>query len=1008
VFRVFSWIVLPCFDGMINTTKLTVQEMLAAADASSFAWAIDAEPIYRTAITKANQTKDVPSQLEAWLSFGAHLYRRARNRAAVLAYATVWELAEKVEDAHNTTVAAASIFLCLDELPDKKAALAARLCLGELPEAEWAQLPRDLQLQLQDPQSVFKAAIEEIRLGLPDFERKFLAGELHFDQPEDFVDLFTRRARHYQASLLIKARQVEREAYWRQFQRRLIWPALPLIALAVLFALGWLPLGNPIVLVLTLAAVSVYAFFWISSLRAAWQWVSANRKLSELDRSMTEINESRSTHAQGVSILERFAKMREPFVLYLRSFEGEGFQSLTPEGVTSKIARKEAFVENAILSGSSAGGYLEANQMVIASGGGPSSLERYLGTHLSKHVPVITIANPAALGEQTIVPRLEMEHDAWQRAVRLLMSAAHFIVIEPARNSTGVNQELDLTKRSDRHADTIVVLPSEKTRSLMEMTREIMRTGFDQNVGPTTKFLHANDEILKGFPRIVEDDVFGDRDPATLQVLRDVLPDGPTTSPKTYGERRRERSALRAEGTSLHTQGIAHLDRRQTKQANDLFQRAADILGQCGDLAYQAMPLTYQGRAAQALDDLATAESCFASATEIQRETGPPMEYLGSLHHLALVLLERNDNDRARKSFDEMLEASRHWKFPRGEVRAGEGLAMCAFATGDRQGAAELLRTAMKVPADSKDLESPAQMLRAIETQLGGPSTTAAQPGAGDNGVESIADPEANALAGRNEIVMTYNVAVRELERGQVAPAVEKLNQILSRSRALSSKDLEQTILFRLGMAYSRAGQNIAAIDALRQSAELSREREDGAHTALVQSNIGALLIRDDRIPEAIAALREAEKFQRAQGDDGELAYTVDGLGNAYHKQGQYESSLVCDQEALRLHREHNHTDRICVVMERIGMAHLYQDKYAEAKTILLEAASCAADAGNIPQQASDIAISGSLAAKLNDSAEASKLYAQSIALWEALGDEEHAAQVRNLATKEDPPTNAQ
>src|SRR5437867_13060323 len=113
-------------------------------------------------------------------------------------------------------------------------------------------------------------------------------------------------------------------------------------------------------------------------------------------------------------------------------------------------------------------------------------------------------------------------------------------------------------------------------------------------------------------------------------------------------------------------------------------------------------------------------------------------------------------------------------------------------------------------------------------------------------------------------------------------------------------------ILFRLGMAYSQAGQNSSAIDSLQQSAELSRESGDMIKTALARSNIGTLLVKEGKVEKGIEELKAAEQFQRAQGDEGELAYTVSGLGHAYFQLAQYDNSLVWDEEALRLHRQHN------------------------------------------------------------------------------------------------------
>jgi tetratricopeptide (TPR) repeat protein len=959
----------------------TVHQLLETADAAAFAWVPGAESLYREALRAANAANDSAQQIEAWIALAAYLYRRARQRPAALAYASVWEKAQQAADAKWSAVAAFGISLCLEELHDEIGALAAKIYLGQLSEIEWSQLPGQTQQQLQNPEAALKASVENIRNAIPGFEKSFLSGELRFDQPEDFVDLFARPAQHYENSFLNEAGRLQRNAYRRQFMQRLILPALPLLALAVVLGMQWLPLTRGVLLLIAIP-VFVYLGIWLASVRAAWRWVDAQRKMSEMEPVMSELIASSSTHEEAVAILDRFANQREPFVLYLRAFEGEASQSLTPEGVVSRSSSKQTFVENAIISGTPAGGYLEANRAVISYQSGPTTLEKYLGEHVSKLIPVITIANPAASLGRSFVPRLEVENDEWAPAVRLLLGAAHFVIIEPARNSAGVCQELNLTKDSNRHPDTIIVLPSEKTRSEMDGMRSIMAAGFAVPVGPGSNFMFANDEILAGFPRIVEDDVFANRDPLTLQVFRDVLPKDKPTSPQDYGEQRRDRIALRNRGIALHVEGVSRLDAGQSAEAGELLQAAAGIFEQCEDLAYKSMSLTYQGRAAQSSGDVSSAERYFAAAAEIQRETGPPMEYIGSVHHLALVLLDAGAHERARAAFEEMMNASRHWNYERGQARAMEGLALISFALGDRQAAVEQLREALKLSSDPRDQTSIGQALNAIEQ------------------APSLDEKAVRELSARNQIVAIYNVAVRELESGQAGPAIAKLDQALSLSRDSAMRDLEQTVLFRLGIAYSQARERGLAIDHFRQSATISRELDDPIQTALAQSNIGTLLVREGKIEEGIQELKEAEQAQRAHNDEGELSHTLDALATAYFESREYDQSLDYDRQALELYRRQNNLRQISKVMERIGLAQMYLGDHAEARESLLKAADHAAQTGNRQQQALDIALAAQLAAKLNDATQASQLFAQSIALWEATGDEQRATEIRELARR--------
>jgi tetratricopeptide (TPR) repeat protein len=624
--------------------------------------------------------------------------------------------------------------------------------------------------------------------------------------------------------------------------------------------------------------------------------------------------------------------------------------------------------------------------MVLAHEHGPSDFEQYIGKHLAPVIPIVTIANPAASLNRSIVPRLEVENDAWATAVRLLLGAAHFIVIEPARNSTGVCLELDLTKEFNRHPDTIIVLASEKTRQRMDEMRKSMTVWVDAPVGPTSKFLLADDAILSGFPRVVSDDLFGDRDPATIRVFQDVLPKNQAKGPDDYTQRRLERDTLRSEGILLHKRGVELLDSGQLAEASDVLKSAANSFEKCHDCAYRAMPLNYLGKVARAREDFSKAEICFTAAAEIQRETGPPMEYIGSLHHLALARLGLNARDRAQMSFEEMRRASQLWGYGRGEARAVEGLAMIALASGDRATALEKLREAVELCSDPRDQASIRQTLNLAEQAV---SSSAPIPEDGSK-----------LLTARNEVVSTYNDAVRELETGNTVSAIDKLNRALAAASNSAMTDLRQTILFRLGMAYSQAAQNDSAIDALRQSAALANELNDPAQVAVAQSNIGALLVRNGKVQDGIDELKRAEQSQRAQSDEANLAYTLNALGNAYFKLREYDVSLKWDEEALRLHRAQNHLAQINVVMERMGLAQMYLGKDEQARSTMLETAKLAGAEGRKEQQATQLAMAAKLSSNLGDLEQSSALFAQSIAIWQELGDENSAAKVHDFAQR--------
>lgn len=977
---------------------MTTEALLEDARLASLAWDPGVEHLFRTAVTVAREAGD-PAQLAcAWAAVGRYLWERTCNEASVLAFASARREAGRAGDADGGLLALGGIYRSFAELGDLAGSLAAGLLLDDVSAEQWARIPRRLRRRLRQPEAVLEEAITRLREALPDFERRFPEGDLRFDRPEDVVAVFARRARHHETALAPTALGLERRAYRRQLYRRLAWPALPLMVLGA--GLFWLEVSRGVLLFLVFPAVVLYVILWMAGVRAAWRWVKAHRAMSDTDHLFETLATDNSRHEEAVQILERFAKDRAPFVLYLRSFEGEAFEALTPKGVARMGSSKAEFVQHALRSGTPAGGYLEADRWVVSYQGSPTGVEAYLGEHLAPHLPVVTIANPAAqIPGRGHVPRFEVENDAWPVAVRLLMLAAHFIVIEPARGSPGVVQELELITSFGRQADTIVVLPSARSRTSMDRIREIGGAGFGEPVGPTAAFMGTGDAAVAAFARVVDDEAFGDLDPAELLVFRGLLPEELEPDPARYAARRRRRVAALHEAISRFWEGRASLDREEPDEAAGALEHAAEIFTGIDDAAHRALALNYLAKARQALGDLSEAARCFAAAAEIQQETGPPEEYIGSIHHLALVLLKTRALEEARTTFGRMQSASQRWGFRRGEARAIEGFGLCAIAAGDDAGAADHLRQALQMSDDPRDQASIAPLLASVEQRLGDYDAAASRLDTAAGAYGALGEVEAGSSALRDQIVVTHNAAVADLESGATAAAIDKLEQALEASRTHAATDLEQTILFRLGMAHSRAGRDAAALQFFRRSLALSRQAGDAPRVALAQSNIGAVLVRDGQIQDGIAALNEAEQWQRTNGKEGDLAYTVDALGDAYFRLNRREDSITWDEEALRLHRRQGNQRRAVDVLERLGLTRLQLGQYGEARAALLEVAEHLSESDAAQRLAAVLALAGQASARLGQAREAAQLFERSAVLLESLGEAAQAAQIRGLAS---------
>lgn len=141
-------------------------------------------------------------------------------------------------------------------------------------------------------------------------------------------------------------------------------------------------------------------------------------------------------HAAALTVHEYLVTNR-PFALYLRSFEMEAYSYFTSES-------------------------LAGEQHVIATQVGPSSLEKKLAAVFDTFLPVIGVANPAALSLHLLIPRLQIPNENWQETVGNLITHAHIIILECDTLAPGVRWELDAIRERERQDSTVVVQTSGK------------------------------------------------------------------------------------------------------------------------------------------------------------------------------------------------------------------------------------------------------------------------------------------------------------------------------------------------------------------------------------------------------------------------------------------------------------------------------------------------------------------------------------------------------------------
>jgi tetratricopeptide (TPR) repeat protein len=145
------------------------------------------------------------------------------------------------------------------------------------------------------------------------------------------------------------------------------------------------------------------------------------------------VKEDADSHQQALSILFKYLNEGIPFCLFLCSFD----------------------IEASFHTGSSKGRTLWAAIQKVKPG---NSVEKQIAGNSEIKIPMIAIANNTPMNDLTerYLPRLELPNDGWQTVVEELIRAAEFVIINVTRLTPGILRELDILRRLDKSAQTIV------------------------------------------------------------------------------------------------------------------------------------------------------------------------------------------------------------------------------------------------------------------------------------------------------------------------------------------------------------------------------------------------------------------------------------------------------------------------------------------------------------------------------------------------------------------------
>jgi tetratricopeptide (TPR) repeat protein len=253
--------------------------------------------------------------------------------------------------------------------------------------------------------------------------------------------------------------------------------------------------------------------------------------------------EAARSHGEAAFIMQDFNATKRPFALFLRGFETEAFNYLTPEQTSG-------------------------GRKVITAVAGPSRIEQKLSAALGGRIKTLSVANPAQmLTSRASFPRLLLPNEGWEALVQNVVEHAHFIVMDCSTLAPGVMRELEMIRTANRQSATVIVLPPPEAHDLGEDTLQRAAEIFGAAVIRRPRPSKVNSEFST-FRRIASED----------GIAFDHLDDSPFFSDLLASAAEAAAAASPfdsiAQATRLSNEGVSLFNDKQYTQAMNLYQQA--------------------------------------------------------------------------------------------------------------------------------------------------------------------------------------------------------------------------------------------------------------------------------------------------------------------------------------------------------------------------------------------------------------------------------------------------
>ncbi|HEV2840952.1 MAG TPA: tetratricopeptide repeat protein [Chthoniobacterales bacterium] len=432
------------------------------------------------------------------------------------------------------------------------------------------------------------------------------------------------------------------------------------------------------------------------------------------------------SHGAAALIMHDYNETKRPFVLFLRSFEVEAYDYVSPEG-SSPGERKFA--------------------TTLA---GPNSVEEKVAAALRGRLAVLGLANPSQLNTtRGLIPRLQLPTEGWQEVVRNLVEYAHFIVIDCDSLAPGVMWELETIRAANRQGATVIVLPSsgdsdpgegtlQQVAQILGGVTVVKRERPSKEMPEFSAFERVATEDEIPFDNLDGSPLFADLLASAAAQVAAAPPFNPENratllsnagvglfKEKRYAEAldlyqqalvlRRHINDQSGLLTSFLNIGSLYLDAGQPADALPFFTEGVSLARELNQPADVGLLESYIGLTHKQLGNIKEAGQWLVDAYRVQRDHGAPADVTNTLTKLSELFQASGDGDGVVACFKELLAFHQRRGNRAGELRATLQLGSNYYLAGLLPLATELFEEGVRLSREVGDQEREAVTLAMLE-----------------------------------------------------------------------------------------------------------------------------------------------------------------------------------------------------------------------------------------------------------------------------------------------------